>query len=212
MATEDVRSRILTHATRLFAGQGYAATSIQQIAAAAGITRPTLVYHFGSKDQLRTSVLAAMLEHWRDELPRVLSAATRGGDRFDGVLQAVLAFFVDDPDRARLIVRELLDRPAEMTALFIEHLQPWMALLTDAVRAGQQAGSTRLEVDPEAYVLQVLHAAIGTVATGAAAAHILPGEPSIDRQLIELRRLARVSLFRQRVPNTPDAADPGPRS
>lgn len=194
----DVRTRILHHATRLFAAQGYAGTSIQQVAAAAGVTRPTLVYHFGSKDNLRAEVLRVMLDHWRAEVPRVLTATTRGGDRFEGALQALVAFLLEDPDRARLLVRELLDRPDEMRELFHEHLQPWTSLLTDAIRVGQEAGSTRPELDPEAYVLQILQAAIGTVATGQASAHILPGAPDIDRQLTELHRLARVALFRER--------------
>jgi AcrR family transcriptional regulator len=49
----DVRTRILVEAVRLFAERGYAGTSLQSIADAAGITKPTLVYHYGNKDGLR---------------------------------------------------------------------------------------------------------------------------------------------------------------
>ncbi len=145
-AVDDVRTRILREATRQFAAKGYEGTSIQQIAQSVGITRPTLVYHFGSKDALRREVLEQLLAHWKDDLPRVLQAATTGSDRFRNATGALLSFFHDDPDRARLLTREILDRPEEMKDLFAEHLQPWTALITDYIRRGQQevaSGSTR---------------------------------------------------------------------
>ena len=153
-ATEDnVRIRILREATHLFAQRGYEGTSIQAIAEAVGITRPTLVYHYGSKDQLRREVLETLLGHWKDDLPRVLQAATTGSDRFRNATGALLSFFREDPNRARLLTREMLDRPAQMQELFAEHLQPWTALISDYIRRGQQEGRIRSEADPEAYRL-----------------------------------------------------------
>jgi TetR/AcrR family transcriptional regulator len=194
----DVRARILVQATRLFAAQGYEGTSIQQVAEAVGITRPTLVYHFGSKEQLRRAVLEQLLAHWKEDLPRVLTAAQTGSDRFRSALDALVSFFRADPDRARLLSREMLDRPKEMTDLFAVHLQPWTSLLTDYIRRGQEEGRTRAAVDPEAYVVQILHAAIGIIATGGATMHILRDPPDLDRQLAELFRIARTSLFNDR--------------
>lgn len=196
----DVRTRILAEATRMFAARGYDGTAIQDIAAAVGITRPTLVYHFGSKEQLRQEVLATLLAHWKDELPRVLAAATTGSDRFRSAIDAVLSFFRADPDRARLLVREMLDRPGEMSALFEAHLQPWTSLLTDYIRAGQAEGRTRAAVDPEAYLMLVVNLAISTVASGAATGHLLRDPVSEERQLAELVRVARTSLFNDRPP------------
>ena len=136
----DVRTRILVEATRLFASRGYDGTSIQEIAEAAGVTRPTLVYHYGSKEQLRDEVLGTMLSRWRDELPRVLAAAQTGSDRFRSALGALISWFRADPHRAALLVREMLDRPDAMVALFREHLQPWTSLVTDYVRRGPRPG------------------------------------------------------------------------
>jgi len=197
-AVDDVRTRILHEATRLFAAGGYEGTSIQAIAQASGITRPTLVYHFGSKDQLRREVLEKLLAHWKDDLPRVLQAATTGSDRFRNATGALLSFFRDDPDRARLLTREMLDRPEEMTELFAQHLQPWTALIGDYIRRGQEEGRIRADADPEAYVVQILHAVIATIATGGATRHILRDPPDLDRQLDELMRIARTSIFNDR--------------
>lgn len=193
----DVRGRILREATHWFASRGYDGSSIEEIARAAGVTRPTLVYHFGSKAELRDEVLAALLSHWRDELPRVLAAATTGSDRFRSAFDALTSFFRADPARARLLIREMLDRPAEMAALSQAQLQPWTSLLTDYIRRGQHEGRIRLAVDPEAFVLQLLNAVIATTAADGTR-HVLAQPPDDDRQLAELYRMARTSLFNDR--------------
>jgi TetR/AcrR family transcriptional regulator len=194
---EDVRTRILQEATRQFAERGFDGSPIEDIARAAGVTRPTLVYHFGSKALLRDEVLSTLLSHWREELPTLLRAATTGSDRFRSAFEALASFFRQDPARARLLIRELLDRPQAMAELFHLHLQPWTQLITDYIRQGQLEGRIRPSVDPEAYILQVLNAVISTTAA-TATHHVLSQPPDLDRQLAELQRIARVSLFNER--------------
>lgn len=194
----QVRDRILHEARRLFAARGYAGTSVQEIAAAAGVTRPTLVYHFGSKEQLRTEVLEGVLSRWKEELPRILAASQSGPDRFRSVLEAALDFFRERPDRARLLTREMLDRPDEMRALFARHLEPYVQLVIERIRDGQREGHTRRDVDPEAYVVHLVHAAVSVIAMGEATKHVLRDPPSVDRQLSELVRLGKAALFLDR--------------
>jgi TetR/AcrR family transcriptional regulator len=198
MPSSDVRSRILREAMHLFAARGYDGTSIEEIARAAGITRPTLVYHFGSKAELRDQVLEALLGRWREELPALLAAATSGSDRFRSTFDALASFFRADPARARLLIREMLDRPEEMAELFRVHLQPWTQLVIDYVRRGQEEGRIRAAVDPEAYAVQILNAVIVTTGSGNRTREILRDPPDDDRQLAELRRIARTSLFNDR--------------
>src|SRR5205823_5119374 len=88
----QMRDQILTSATRLFARRGFDGTSLQQIAEAVGIRKPSLLHHFPSKDELRRSVLDQMLAHWNDVLPRLLLAATAGA-RFDSLMHEVVGFF-----------------------------------------------------------------------------------------------------------------------
>lgn len=194
----DVRSRILVEATRLFAERGYDGTSIQAVAEAVGIRRPSLLYHFPSKAELRDAVLANMLAYWKDALPGILTAATSGGDRLDKSLSTMASFFVDDPNRARLLAREMLDRPDALRALFREHLRPWTGLLTGYIQMGQEAGSVRPDLDPEAWTLHMITAAIGAVAVGPVSNHMLADAPAVERQLRELVRVAKASLFTPR--------------
>jgi AcrR family transcriptional regulator len=194
-STDPVRTRILREATRLFAAEGYSAVPIQAVAAAAGVTRPTLVYHFGSKDGLRDAVLTDVLGHWQAEVPRLMAAATKGGPRLEALLDALFAFFREEPALARLVLREMLDRPEDMSARLRTQLQPWTALLASALRMGQSTGFLRADADPEAYVVLVITSAIGIVAVGSHAAALTQPEPTVDAQVAELVRIARAALL-----------------
>ena len=53
----DTKQKILNAAERLIAEQGYAATSLRQIIAEAGVNLAAVHYHFGSKDELLSAVI-----------------------------------------------------------------------------------------------------------------------------------------------------------
>ena len=201
-AVEPIPQQILAEATRLFARHGFAGTSLQAIADGVGISKPTLVYHYGSKERLYDAVLDALLDHWRDELPRLMTAASSGGPRLDALLLAFFDFFRRDPDRARLLLREALDRPVELAARLRRDLQPYTGLLTQAITVGQAQGLLRPDVDPQAFTVLVISAALGVVATGTDTAALVSPEPPVDALQHELIRVARTSLLLPR-PETP---------
>jgi len=196
-APEDMRQRILEEATRRFGDHGYGETSIDSIAEAVGIRKPSLLYHFSSKEKLREEVMHNMMERWKEDLPRLLTAATGGHDRFESTIMAVIEFYLDDPTRARLSVREAMDRPDALKKALKENLQPWIALITDYIRWGQKIGICHADVDPEAYVIHVLLASISMVAFTPVAEAIAgtTAKKSLARQKKELVRMAREALF-----------------
>lgn len=193
----DIRTQILDAATRLFAAQGVGATSLSAIADTVGIRKASLLYHFPSKDALHQSVLDRLLSHWNETLPRLLEAAA-GEDRFDALLDETVRFFVADPDRARLLLREALDRPAAMRTRLREAVRPWMDVIAASIAKGQEHGELRADADPEAYLLQVIHLVVGGIATAQTLGVLLHAEgeePDIERLTRELTRVAKTSLY-----------------
>lgn len=194
----DVRSEILTQATRLFAEQGYDGTSVQQIADAVGIRKPSLLYHFRSKDELRENVLAEMLAHWNAVLPGLLLKASTE-ERFDATMEALTEFFIEDPDRARLFLRETLDRPSHMQAMLGEFVKPWIQLLGAQLERAKEQGLVRADVDPQAYAVEVITMAVAGTAVIDTLQVILPAHPARGgtrkRHARELIRVARSSLY-----------------
>jgi AcrR family transcriptional regulator len=190
----DVRAQILDAATRLFAAQGYGGTSLSAIAEAVGIRKASLLYHFTSKDALHQAVLDNLLSHWNEVLPRLLEAAA-GDDRFDALLHETVRFFVADPDRARLLLREALDRPESMRERLRVSVKPWLEVIAEYVRKGQDRGELRGDADPEAYLLMVIHLVIGGVATADTLGVVLSEEARTERLVSEIERVAKTSLF-----------------
>jgi AcrR family transcriptional regulator len=187
-ATPD---QILTVATRLFAERGFDGTSLQDIAAAVGLRKPSLLYHFPSKDDLRRAVLESLLSRWHDVLPRLLMAATSGEDQFAALIDESIGFFSADPDRARLLLREGLDRPAEFRQLLSTHVRPWVTVVADYVRKGIARGHIHPSVDAEAYVVAVINLILSSFATATSFGGLIPRE----RQIAEVLRVARQGLF-----------------
>ena len=194
----DVRAQILDHATRLFAEQGYDGTSVQQIADAVGIRKPSLLYHFKSKDELRENVIAEMLAHWNAVLPGLLLKASTE-ERFDATMEALTEFFIEDPDRARLFLRETLDRPQSMQAMLREFVKPWLELLGAQLERAKEQGLVQRDVDPHAYAVEVITMAVAGTAVIDTLQVILPADPARggtrERHATELIRVARSSLY-----------------
>src|SRR5215216_6055728 len=120
-SSDQTRKRILDAAYRLFRRSGYARVSMDEIAAAARVTKRTLYYHFESKDSLLATVLET--QH------RLALAAFRTfGDRLSGDPEAMidtlfkeLAVWSDRPRWAgsgftRLVI-ELADLPGHPARL-----------------------------------------------------------------------------------------------
>jgi TetR/AcrR family transcriptional regulator len=182
-------------ATRLFAARGFEATPLQDIADALGVTKPAVLHHFPSKEHLRRGVLDAILAHWRDELPKLLLAATASEDRFESVLHEVYRFFAATPERARVIIREALDRPREARAM-LAAIAPVLRGIASYIQMGVGGGRHRDGVDAEAYVLHAMQLLIAAASVAELTAGMLgdgaAGRARYDR---ELARIVRESLF-----------------
>lgn len=107
MSEQDVRARIISESTRLFAEQGFARTSIREIAEAVGVTKPALYYHFGSKEGLFT----ALIEHHVGDWIQAAEAVARGPgtvvERLRGYLDASFRRHLSDPMVSRFLIEAL---------------------------------------------------------------------------------------------------------
>lgn len=194
----DVRTQILRQATRLFAAQGFDGTSVQELADAVGIRKPSLLYHFESKDALRQAVLDDVLAHWNDVIPTILFKAAHD-QQFEALMEAITSFFVEDADRARLLLREAIDRPDDLRVRLATHVRPWIAVVAEQLERAKKRGVVRPDVDTEAYATVVVSMVVGGVAIMDRLSFVLTGDSSKkhsqQRFLKELVRIARAGLY-----------------
>jgi AcrR family transcriptional regulator len=76
------RKRILETATDLFAEKGYSSTSVREIVAKAGVSKPVLYYYFQSKEGLFYAILEWATDVQRGLLEEIFTASGTVLDRF----------------------------------------------------------------------------------------------------------------------------------
>lgn len=121
-ATDDRRTQILDAATRVFPRGGLRGTTVEQVAAEAGVSPATIYWHFGSKEGLIAAMLRRVapteiserLASVPDEAPpevvlRQLVRGVAGRAAFSsGMLRAVVAEVGQYPELAALVYDEIV--------------------------------------------------------------------------------------------------------
>lgn len=97
------REQILDAATRAFARSGYTATSLDDVATEAGITRVLLYRHFESKSDMYRAVLERALNRMRDTVGET--------DYDDNTIPTLVQAAAADPDGFRLVFRHAYREP-----------------------------------------------------------------------------------------------------
>jgi len=128
-------------ARRVFARAGYAGASLSDMAQQAGITKATLLHHFGDKEALYREVLTDVLGRLGS---MIISGWTGPGDflsRFDAVGVGVTRFLGANPGAARLLMEELVrsegGRLGPARELVESTVRGLSRLLSDAMSAGE---------------------------------------------------------------------------
>ena len=105
MTGKERREQLLDIGRRLFAERGLDGTSIEEIAARAGVSKPVVYEHFGGKEGLYAVVVDR-------EVGRFLELATRvleGDDtmpKFEVAAVSLLRYIQDNADGFRILVRD----------------------------------------------------------------------------------------------------------
>ena len=146
----------LTEAHALFAEDGYAAVTMEEIAARVGVTKPLLYNYFGNKEGLYT----ACMERAAESLTaRVAAAVAETGSPAEALGAGVRAFFSFlDSDRAAwaVLFDETLPRGGEVAARAVEHRERLLELVSSSMFAQlpeRRRAAARTEVEALSTVL-----------------------------------------------------------
>lgn len=130
MATDATSSAILDAAERLFAADGYDATSIRQITRVAGVNVAAVHYHYGDKPAVLRAVTSRIVGPMNERRIRLLELAQATAAPAPAPLDAVLDAFVR-PDLETLLA---LQRRGTTVARFLGRVYsdqtPWIREMT----------------------------------------------------------------------------------
>ena len=103
----EKRERILEAALDVFSANGFRGSTIDQIAEAAGMSKPNLLYYFGHKDDIHAALIARLMDTWLDPL-RALSADGDPLGEIRGYIRRKIEMSRDYPRESRLFANEIL--------------------------------------------------------------------------------------------------------
>ena len=138
------RDSIIRTATRLFAEQGFAATTTIQIASEAKVTEPLLYYHFEGKDELFTHILQKAFDQYFSYLEGLDESAATPFERIERLISAHFQMFDDIPVETYLLSSACparLKDPKRNCAKSIMKRRKWLeSYLRSALKAGVDSG------------------------------------------------------------------------
>ena len=111
------REQILDVAVQVFAKQGFHGASMNDVAEAAGVTKPVLYQHFDSKQDLYVALLEDVGRRMLHAIAKATAGATSGKMQTELGFQAYFRFVAADHDAFLLLFGTQANRDAESTAV-----------------------------------------------------------------------------------------------
>lgn len=153
----DSRAAILDAAERCFADRGFPATTIKQIAGAAGVNTALLYYYFSDKQGLYHAVLERAFGGLVAEGLRGLEGGLDAPEAVRRFVRAQASYMRAHPALPQLLVRELVDNRAAYATTGISHVAATLfARLCEVIRAGQADGTFRRDLDPRLAAISIV--------------------------------------------------------
>jgi AcrR family transcriptional regulator len=114
MARPEREAQILAAAHAQFATRGFAAVTMDDVAAEVGVTKPLLYNYFGNKERLYLACLEQAAAALTETLTEAASGAASPADALRDGLRAFFAFVEAHRDRWRLLYDETLPASGEV--------------------------------------------------------------------------------------------------
>jgi len=148
---ECTRNAVLCAAERLFAEQGFAATSMRDISQLSGVSHPLIHHHFGSKNDLYSAVKRRLIEDYARRFPNAAKAANRPLN-VRAEMRRLMKYIGGNPMMLRLAARTRLEGdhqawPGEPAVL---------DMLTRPITLSQKRRLIRRDISPEHLSIMLL--------------------------------------------------------
>jgi TetR/AcrR family transcriptional regulator len=157
------RDKILIAAESIFLEKGKNGTSMQMIAAEAGVNKAMLFYYFSNKDLLYKAVLKSKFSQMLESIASVLDSFEEPQFKLDDFIETYFRFFKENPEIPRMIIREILAREKDAKELITEIKNGAPISMPDAIvdyiETGKNEGVFR-DVDAKQTLISIVGMAL----------------------------------------------------
>lgn len=155
------RSAILAAAEDQFARRGYVATRLEDVAAAVGLKRAALFYHFRDKQSLYEAMLAEAFGQFVAGLREAFSLPGPVSERIERAVEVWVDTIVKRPTIARLILRHAAEAEEHATRVMFPGVEEFIATAWALFEEGRASGELKpVNEDPFHAASAVLGATI----------------------------------------------------
>ena len=106
MTGKERREQLLDIGRGLFAQKGFDATSVEEIAASAGVSKPVVYEHFGGKEGLYAVVVDREMSALLDAITGALTSSGQPRELLEQAAFALLDYIEKSSDGFRILVRD----------------------------------------------------------------------------------------------------------
>ena len=121
---KDTKERIIEEAIKLFSERGFHAVGISEIVKNAGIAKPSLYHHFGSKESLRDTIFNFLLEHMITDIDKNFIPEKNVKTNLIKLMDALTNYSLQFPHYLKLLLQMSLALSDEKSREFFEMFQP----------------------------------------------------------------------------------------
>ncbi len=147
------RMAILDAGLMIFSQFGFRGSTLDQIAEAAGLSKPNLLYYFPSKEAIHTALLERLLENWLDPL-KALDGDGDPVEEIMGYARRKLAMSRDYPRESRLFANEILQGAPRIKAILHTDLKDMVDEKAVIIKGWADAGLIA-DVDPHHLIFSI---------------------------------------------------------
>jgi AcrR family transcriptional regulator len=144
LPAEQRRTQLLTVAVEVFGERGFHSTSMDEVAEAAGVTKPVLYQHFPSKRALYRELLDDVDAQLVSELVAATDAAPSGRERVEAGFAAYFRFVTENRAAFRLLFGASVRNDPEFTVVAERTIDRIAALVAELIEIEAPSGHRRV--------------------------------------------------------------------
>lgn len=146
LARLPVQERLLAASLRLFARQGVESTSVQEIVAAAGVTKGAMYHYFSSKDDLLYEIYHRLLSMQTERLTAIADGPGTAEQRVHAAAADVVLSTLTSIDEAIVAIRSIHMLPQPQRGQVRAERRRYHERFREMVEEGQREGAFRKDV------------------------------------------------------------------